>query len=98
MADAVCQYGCPKPRCTIAVSVFRVLELHRDKIRHEVANITANIAAGQLFQRDTSTFEALENNFQQLSLLRVHESCLKIVDAEKGVFKRPDVFVDEIPS
>ncbi len=98
MADSVCQNGCAQTGSRIAVGIFRVFQLHRDEVGHEVAHIATDVGPGDILQRQPGVFEALKDHFEQFSLLWVHVRSLEVIDAEEGVLKRPDVFVDKIAS
>lgn len=69
------------------MQVVRVARLHRLIINREITDKDARVRARHTFHRRSRALEALEHNFEQLSLLRVHICRLEIVDTEEAVIE-----------
>jgi len=78
------------------VEVFAVFTLKNQEVCRKVPHITSSVGSSCLLERYASTFEAFIHNLQKLSLLGIHVSSLEIVDPEKAIFERTDVFFQEI--
>lgn len=64
MADSVGQDGGTQTSRRVAMGVLRILELHGDKIRHEVADIATNVGIGDLIQREAGVLERLKDHLE----------------------------------
>jgi hypothetical protein len=80
----------------VAVSEVWFLEGHLLVVRGETTGKDGSGGAGDLLERDTGRLESLVDDFEQLSLLRVHPHGLNGGDTEHGGVKVLQVALQEV--
>jgi len=96
MTNSVRQDGSSHSCGMIAVKIVRVSCLHHPVVKGEGSDEDSNGLSTDLVQADAGILKTLIRELEKLSLLRVHESRLDVVDPEEAVLKLAQIFMNEV--
>lgn len=96
MTNSVRQNGSSHPCGMIAMKIVRVSCLHHPVVKGEGSDEDSNGLSTDLVQTDTGILKTLIRELEKLSLLRVHEGRLDVVDPEEAVLKLAQIFMNEV--